>query len=177
MLLTGNKIMNMEILNKLDDKDLVNICQVNKKANEICRDQVFWMSRVFSKFPYVPRDILGKNKGNRSWSEYYIKDLIKIKKSNANRYLRIASTNDRLDHVIISVNLGADINDLGRPLGYSLGLGLGYPLKNAVYWDNFEIVKYLVNNGANIHVDNDFALKTAIKDKNSKMIAFLIDNS
>ncbi len=88
MMLTGNKDVDRKILNELEDKDLVKACQVNKQADEICNDQVFWMNRVFNKFDnYVGGDVLRKYKGDRSWSEYYIHDLRKINKSNANKYL------------------------------------------------------------------------------------------
>ena len=86
-MLTGNKDIDRKILNKLEDKDLVRVCKVNKEANSLCNDQVFWMNRIFSRFPKIGGDVLKANKGNRSWSEYYIKDLRKINKSNADEYL------------------------------------------------------------------------------------------
>jgi len=42
MMLTGNKDVDRKILNELEDKDLVNVCQTNKQANLLCNDQVFW---------------------------------------------------------------------------------------------------------------------------------------
>ena len=45
-MLTGNKDVDRKILNELEDKDLVNACQINKKAHTLCNDQVFWMNRV-----------------------------------------------------------------------------------------------------------------------------------
>ncbi len=104
-MLTGNKDVDRKILNELEDKDLVNLCQTNKKAHTLCNDQVFWMNRVFQKFGYVGGDVLRTNKGtDRSWSEYYIQDLRKINKDNADKYLMSGSKNNRLDHVIIALN-------------------------------------------------------------------------
>ena len=80
-MLTGNKNIDIKILNELEDVDLVKFCQVNKQANSICKDQVFWMNRVFNRFGYVGGNILRKYKGNKSWSEYYI-DLIKYKRDS-----------------------------------------------------------------------------------------------
>ena len=47
-MLTGNKYNDRKILNKLEDKDLVNVCQTNKKIFQLCDDQIFWMNRVKS---------------------------------------------------------------------------------------------------------------------------------
>ena len=82
-MLTGNKNIDRKILNELEDVDLVNFCQVNKQANSIYNDQVFWMNRTFHMFGYVGGNILRKYKRNKSWSEYYI-DIIKYK-----RYKRV----------------------------------------------------------------------------------------
>ena len=52
-----------ELLNNLEDEDLVNACQTNKAADEICTDQTFWLQRILTKFPYIPLDVLKKYKG------------------------------------------------------------------------------------------------------------------
>ena len=91
-MLTGIKDVDRKILNELEDKDLVKACQVSKQADDICNDQTFQMNRVFNRFGYVGGDILRKNKGDRSWSEYYIQDLRKIQdKTNNNKYLEDGS--------------------------------------------------------------------------------------
>ena len=150
-MLTGNKNIDIKILNELEDVDLVKFCQVNKQANSICGDQVFWMNRVFNRFGYVGGNILRKYKG-KSWSEYYI-DLIKYKrgsdkegvnKHTVNEYLIEGSKNGRLDQVIIALKNGANIhadNDIALRLASENG--------------HLEVVKYLVENRANIHADND----------------------
>lgn len=85
-MLTGNRNVDMMILNKLDDKDLVNACQLNRAADNICNDENFWFNRVLTKFPGIPLDVLEHYKANRTWSEYYIQDLRKIN-SNPDLYL------------------------------------------------------------------------------------------
>ena len=54
-MLSGIKDVDMIILNKLEDVDLIQACQVNKKADEICNDQAFWLNRILTKFPSQPR--------------------------------------------------------------------------------------------------------------------------
>ena len=79
--------MDKKILNELEDNNLVKVCRVNKEANSLCNDQVFWMNRVFNRFGYVGGEILRKYKKDRSWSEYYIQDLRKINEKTADDYL------------------------------------------------------------------------------------------
>ena len=181
------------ILNKLDDRDLINMCQVNKKANKICNDQTFWMNRVFLKYPDVPEDVLRKNKKDRTWSEYYIKDLRKINRRNAQKYLRDGSDIERLDHVIISIKNGGDIherddfalrlasqNDHIEVVKYLVGLGAnihagdGEALRNASYYGQTEVVKYLVDHGANIHADDDSALRNASSNGHLDIVKYLV---
>ena len=140
MLLTGNKDIDRKILNKLEDKDLVKVCQVNKNANSICNDQVFWMNRVFNRFGYVGGDMLRQYKKDRSWSEYYIQDLRKINKNTADKYLIETSQKGRLDQVMISLEKGADVHaDDDEALRWASGNG------------HLEVVRLLLEKGADVH--------------------------
>lgn len=136
-MLTGNKNVDFKILNELDDKDLVNICQTNKLASDLCNDQTFWLNRIRIKFPDIPLHSLHEGKKDRLWSQYYIKDLRRITPLNAQRKLSYGSRTNRLDHVIISLGKGADIN---------------YNHNEAIQWasstGNLEMVKYLHEKGA-----------------------------
>ncbi len=162
-MLTGNKDVDRKILNNLEDIDLVNLCQTNKKANSLCNDQVFWMNRVFHKFGYVGGDVLRKNKKDRSWSEYYIKDLRKINSTNADKYLLTGSKNNRLDYVIIALKNGADIHGNND-----------WALRLASRYGHLEIVKYLVSQGADIHALSDWALGLASETGQLEVVKYLV---
>ena len=78
MALTGNKDVDYLILDLLDDRELVNVCQTNKKANHLCNDDQFWKRRTQSRFgKYLTP--LGINMEEYikyktdPWKEYYIK--------------------------------------------------------------------------------------------------------
>lgn len=107
-MLTGNRDVDIMILNKLDDKDLVNACLTNKAADNVCNDDNFWFNRVLTTFPGVPLDVLIQYKGNRSWSEYYIEDLRKINKNTADSFLRKGTLHNRRDYVYMAILKGAD---------------------------------------------------------------------
>ena len=192
-MLTGIRDLDEKILNDLPDEDLVNACRVDTKADEICHDQMFWMNRILTRFPKVGLDILKKYKKNRSWSDYYIYDLRKINRSNAENYLERGSMDGRMDHVIIALGLGANIhraNDMAVRMAslynhldivkYLVGKGAditatnNFSVRVASRQGYLEIVKYLVENGADIHADNDAAVKWAHSRKHSKVVDYLI---
>ncbi len=166
-MLTGNKDVDRKILNELEDEDLVNVCQTNKKVQSLCNDQVFWMNRVFLRFGYVGGDILRKNKKDRSWSEYYIKDLRKINSTNADNKLMKGSRNGKLDHVIISLKNGANIHARND-----------YALRYSSENGHIEVVKYLVElkpDGANIHTDDDYSLRWASRNGHLDIVKYLVE--
>jgi len=142
-----NKDLNYKLFNQLDDKNLVSVCSINKESRKIYTDQNFWLQRILSKFNYIPLEVLRKNKGDRKWSEYYINDLREVDDKNKAYYLIEESKNGRLDLVMISMFLGANIHD--------------YALMWASQYGHLEIVKFLINKGANIHANDDEALRLA----------------
>ena len=154
-MLTGNKDVDRKILNKLEDKDLVKACQVNKYADSICNDQVFWMNRVFDRFGYVGGDLLRKYKKDRSWSEYYIQDLRKITPDNAKEYMH--NNTSRLDYIIIAVNIGSDIRDESPGvMSYFNGA-----VNTAAMHGHLDTLKYLVSQGGDISLNHYNTLSMA----------------
>jgi len=69
---TGNKDVDINILNELDDRDLINFCKTSKYIRTICNNDNFWRIRTFNKF----KDICKKE--NQTWKEYYIYRLTHI---------------------------------------------------------------------------------------------------
>lgn len=51
----------------------------------------------------------------------------------------------------------------------------GQPLLNTVYWNNYKMTEILLKNGANINVQNNYALDIAITNCNINIIRLLID--
>lgn len=191
-MLTGNKDLDLKILGELEDKDLVNICQVNKRADEICKDQSFWLNRIMLKFPYLSLDMLNKYKHDRSWSQYYIEDLRKINLADVNNTLIDSSKNARLDHVIIAINNGANINtkhNLAIRYASSKGhlnivkylvslektdIHLNDALKSASYAGNLDMIKYLISQGADVQTQDNYSVKYASKNGHLNVVKYLV---
>ena len=190
-MLTGNKDLDHIILNKLDDKDLVNVCQTNHKADEICKDQNFWMNRILSKFPSVDMDVLKKYKGSRTWSDYYIYDLRRIIfKENE---IQQAANDGKLDHLIVLMSkinydvadlaAGAAVNghlDVLKYLVDKKGADTRYEndisLRYASFNGHTDVVKYLVKRGGDIHVLDDFPLRHAAINGHLDTVKYLVEN-
>ena len=162
-MLTGIRDLDFKILNDLDDKSLVNYCSTNKEADKICENQMFWMNRVIIKFPYINLNTLKQNKGNKTWSEYYIEDLRKIDHINSNDYLTDGSKNGRLDHVMIAIQQGAEIHTFGDSA-----------VKWSSYGGHLDVTKYLVSLGADIHSGNDLAIRWASMNGHLNVVKYLV---
>ena len=159
-MLTGLKNLDLLILNKLEDQDLVNVCKTNTKANKICYDQNFWLNRIMIKFPYLGLDLLKKYKRDRSWSQYYIEDL---RAKNLPKHLLANIDKNRLDLVIIAVNKGADIHQMHD-----------YPIRLASEKGRLGVVKYLAEQGADIYSFDDQALKLASLNGHLDIVKYLV---
>ena len=83
---TGMRDIDIDILNKLDDKKLIEMCEMDQYLYSICNDQVFWQRRVISTYgKYLTLDEMKKGKGDRNWSDYYI-EIYKLLKSKNPEY-------------------------------------------------------------------------------------------
>ena len=71
--LTGNKDLDMKIINELDDKELMKVCQANKYVNSLCKNDNFWRRRVLLKFgQYLGNSEEIKERYNvKNWEKYY----------------------------------------------------------------------------------------------------------
>lgn len=49
-----------------DIKDIIHLCQTNKRLNEICRDQGLWLEKIKSNFPNIPQQFIDQMVGKGS---------------------------------------------------------------------------------------------------------------
>lgn len=63
--LTGNKNTDIIALNKLSDEDLRAVCQINSYTRNICNDDLFWASRLQSRYPRI------LSPGRYTWRDLY----------------------------------------------------------------------------------------------------------
>jgi hypothetical protein len=69
MSFTPIKDVNLEIMSKMDDRTLLNVCLTNNYAKELCDDQSFWHNRFVKKYG----EEADKTKPQkRSWKNHYL---------------------------------------------------------------------------------------------------------
>ncbi len=171
--LTGMKDTDIEILNRMDDNTLLKFCSANRETRDFCNDnQQFWLNRIISKYN-IPINILNRYKGDRSWSQYYIKDLRYV--DNNPIYTMLFGVDDgRLDWVISALHLGVDPN-YASPGGSGPELIIRAAIRKQ--WD---VVKYLADHGAEVDKATKFArvnalMFAAFNKGNLDTVKYLVD--
>lgn len=90
MNLTGIKDLDLEILKKMDDRELGKICLINRYFQELCKNEDFWRNRTVERFSEYLGNVEKINRHrercNLTWKLYYI-SLRGIGKITRNNYI------------------------------------------------------------------------------------------
>lgn len=176
-LFTGNKDIDRYILLNLTDREMINVCSVNKYARkEICDDK-FFLLRIIKKFP----SSLKYKKVNMRWKEYYV-NIVKIREKLQKEYGFSFISGDPylyeeiLDMTSIEASLekaaAHGLLDLLKFLETQTSLtDFTYVLQEAIQNDQQEIINYLMDKPIR---DYDTLLYTATKYKNFPLMERLI---
>jgi hypothetical protein len=179
--LSGIRDVDREILSKLDDQELLNACLIDKYTwNTVC-DDAFLRRRLIAKYPEIE-----SYKKKESWKQFFLKAVryIALMKEKygysysfgdfVTQYNLLKKYIDNKDKLLIkSVKKG------------ELALVI-FSLKNkarnvetliiASENGQYEIVKYLVEHGAKIHTQGDYALRLAARYGHLKTVKYLLEN-
>ena len=68
ILLTGIRDVDLKILEELSDQELFSFCLVNKEANKLCSNEVFWRNRFIKRFGNFSQ----MKPENRSYKNFYL---------------------------------------------------------------------------------------------------------
>lgn len=185
--LSGNKDVDREILSKIDDKELLKICSIDKYTwNTVCDDE-FLRRRLLAKYPEIEKYKLKKETWKRFFlrairyialmkekfqfeyksgnfkKQYKLLNRTKNKKAlyRNTEILYIAVKEGDLDLVKYAVNNGASVR------AHRNG-----PLREAATRGDLDMVKFLVENGANIHEN---ILQYAIENERDEIVQYLIE--
>ena len=194
-----NKDVMSIILMKLNDKDLYNFCQINKRANKLCDDH-FWRNRLWKYYgEFYPQD-------GQTCKNLYLKLVYLIKEYNYikdNKSLRKASEKGHLEVVKYLMSLPDKIDPSAENnfairwaslyghlevVKYLMSLPKEYGIdpsvkdNEAIRWaslyGNLEVVKYLMSlpkeYGIDPSADNNYAIRCANYYKGSKVVKYLL---
>jgi hypothetical protein len=80
-MLSGNKNVDLLILDNIEDRDLFNYCLTDKYAAKLCKNEDFWRNRFLKRFGKVASEYKPKT---RSWKNHYLKVVSDLDKYSAN---------------------------------------------------------------------------------------------
>lgn len=185
MSLTGLKDVDREILKWVDDKDLLEICTVDRKTwNEVCDDN--FLKRRLNKYPGIEKF---KN-SDESWKRFILRvvyyttimrdefgfqysegnfksqfDLLKIKMNNDKNFLLISSSQaGELSLIKYAIENGADLH-------YDNDGALSYASRGG----HLDVVKWLTENGADIHTEDNLPVGWASQGGHLDVVKYLVD--
>ena len=197
---------------KLSKEDVYTYCQLNKTTRNICQSEFFWPKllheqygdffivtkpndrnlvewyrylmnfNIFNNEPEVILDLAEKNGllelKNYIQSSLHVDSLILNK-----NYGELGKTTIDRDILFISVKAWKLLlNDNKYNIiswlletGANIHVDSDFPLIRATYWGDTDLVKLLLENGANLHADDDGALRWASLNGHTEIIKLLLE--
>lgn len=170
-------------------EQIVNLCLTSQRLNEVlCRNDLFWLNMVHRDYPYLTREDMLPHKGD-SWKEYYMK-LHSAGTKEAKIVVFEGILENRLDLVKVGYNAGISSRDLNINLEVAASNGrtdiVKYlvehgadvlfsseaPVRIAAYNGHLDTVKYLVEHGVGNFIE---ALVMAAKQNHFEIVKYLVD--
>lgn len=171
----------------LDDLSLANACMINSNFSRKICNNTFWINKIIQKFSLNIDDI-NKYKGNNTYWGYYLFLSDKIDNDDPNLILLDSSANGRMDLVKISLSRGANLYDdaitdasfhgnidiVKLLLNYKADIDLAFIY--AVYGEQNDTIRFLLENGADIHYNFDQAIRDVTDKENFSITKLLLEN-
>ena len=182
----------IEIAIELDLSDIVNWCQLNKRINSLTgQNETFWMRKFIHDYGNNPKN------SDLTWKEFY--KLVTV--TNPNDLLWKGVEENILSYVAIGLIRGADIENTRsfnhhdyNPLskasenghlevvkylveqGADVCARYNYPLINASDNGHLDVVKYLVEQGADVRARDNYALRWAGYNGYLEVVKYLVEH-
>ena len=183
--LSGIRDVDREILSKLNDKELLKACSIDKNTWKNVCDDGFLKRRLLVKYPEIEK--YKKINERESWKQFFLRAVHTIalmkekfdyvysfgnfvtqynllKNYKNNELLSNSAKIGELALVVCSLKNGADIHALNDE-------ALRWASKNG----KLEVVKYLIEQGADIHALNDYALIWASYNGHLEVVKYLVE--
>ena len=167
-------------MGKLDDRELLKACSLNKYTwNTVC-DDAFLRMRLLSKYPQTEKYKLE----DESWKRFFLRvihfiALLKEKFDYVYTFGNFETQYDLLKEygdAIFLIDEAAKFGELELViwiLKANPNINLDFALRMASKNGHLEVVMYLVENGADIHAQGDYALIIASENGNLEVVKFL----
>ena len=175
--LTGIKDLDREILERVDDKELLTVCSIDKRMwNEVC-DDVFMKRRLMKKYP-------GIEKYKPSWKEFFLdvtktvadmKDIYGFTYTGGNykkQYKLLQKNWDNINHLMTSSAIAGELS----LVIYAFSNGADFlpnmqrDLAYAVREGHLDIVKFFVEKGV---TPSQHEIDIAVREKHPEIVEYL----
>ncbi len=183
-MLTGIKDLDREILSKVPDDELLKACTVDKRFwNDVCDDN-FLRRRLSSKYPGIEN-----YKSSETWKQFFLSVIFYISKMKEDYNFEYTEGNFKKQYNLLEkyktysgdTLLVEAIREKEFPLiVHTIKTGvkqhsLIYALYLASREGYLEAVKYLVENGVDIHYNEDVTLKVAAMGGYLNIVKYLVE--
>lgn len=136
----------------------------------------------YPSFPYLDTFSYGLSKdGQYFLANGYIKgykQLAEFTKTNGGGLYNKEDVFDETKQQLINAAIKGNLDEVMEVIenGVDIHVENDVALKWAVFNENVDMVKYLVENGANIHADDDYALRWTAQNGCIEIVKFLVEN-
>ena len=181
-LLTGIRDLDREIVNKLSDKDLLQMCLLNKTYSERVCDDNYFRIRTENRFPEtVPyKDYVNENEVKDRKDRKDRKGRTRRVRTWKNHYLNVVKYIDLLQRIYRYIYTAKDKSPellyLARRLIHNYIYSKNDALISASECGNLEVVKYLVEMRADITAKNNEAVRFAIENAHLPVLKYLVEH-
>lgn len=156
-------VMRLILNSYLDDADLSSMCMLNRRFNERICTSNFWKNKIVERFGLTGDEIERYRDGNTYWAYYNFLSTLSTTRTPDNLLL-YATVKRRLDLLNIAISAGAYLEKYD-----------GRVLRFAVQQNYVEIVDRLLQAGSDPNVDVSDPMDTAINNGNSEIVKLLVD--
>lgn len=137
---TGLKDTDLLILMQLEDKELFEVCSLNKYLYSLCNNEHFWYNRIVKKYG----EEVAKQKNKNTWKKYYIhliKNNLKLYFDGINNFY-LSSKKLKNEHILLRKKV--IIPKIGEKLYAFVPLNYESIMENEVlvFTDKKELQKY-----------------------------------
>ena len=154
----------------LSDADLARACLVSKDFNrKLCNDDV-WLRKIQEKFP-LSKEEIDRYRGNINYISYYLYLVKYAARYYSYNLLYVGININRPDLVLIAIR--GQNNKQG--MKDRLNSGIPPPLSIASLKGRSEIVRILLENGADVHIENDSPIILASDEQHIETMKLLLD--
>ena len=182
-MLSGLKDTDREILKHVDDDELIRVCSIDRKTwNEVCDDN--FLKRRLARYPGIEK----YKSPNESWKEFFLKVIYYTAKMRETHKFEYKSGDFKKQYEVLKSNFRSPDGLLQQSANHGFldlvkyaiqrrasNSAKHFAFRTAAFKGHYDIVKWLVENGVNIHFEDDIALRDASDKGHLEVVKYLIE--